>query len=67
MWKDLSPVASECLQTRVSFLSLPEQEDLPSDNERDQSCKHPGWGAEQEGDSSVIPKCSCEGGEKRIE
>ena len=47
VWKDLSPVASECLQTRVNLLSLSEQEeDLPSDSERDQSCKHPGWDAE---------------------
>ena len=47
MWKDLSPVVSECLQTRINSFALPEQEeDLPSDKERDQSCKHPGWGAE---------------------
>ena len=35
MWKDLSPVASECLQPRVSLLSLPGQGNIPRDSERD--------------------------------
>ena len=64
-WKDLSPFASECLESRVSLLPLPEQgKDLPRDGERDQSRKHPGWSTEQEGNSWVIAKCSSEGGEE---
>ena len=64
-WKDLSPFASECLQSHVNLLPLLEQgKDLPRDWERDQSCKHPGWSAEQECNSRVIAKCSSEGGEE---
>ena len=34
-WKDLSPVVSECLQSHVNLLSIPEQEwDVPRDSER---------------------------------
>ena len=64
-WRDLSPFASECLWPHVSLLPLPEQgKDIPRNNERDQSCKHPGWSAEQEGNSWVITKRSSEGGEE---
>ena len=63
--KDLSPVMSECLYSHEDSLSLQEQgEDVPGDGERDQSCKYPGGSAEQEGHSSVIPKCGGEGGEE---
>ena len=68
MWKDLSPVASECLGSHVNLLSFPEQEeDIPRDSERDKSCEYPGWSAEQEGHSPIIPKCSGEGREERVE
>ena len=67
-WRDLSPVASECLKPHLNLLPLPEQaEDEPRDSERNQSCKYPGWSTEQEGHSPVIPKCSGEGGEEGVE
>ena len=67
MWKDLSPVASECLWFHVSLLFLQEQrEDLPRDSERNQSREHPGRGTEQEGHSWVIPECGGEGGEEHV-
>lgn len=65
MWNDLSPVASECLWFRVNLLSLEMRENTPSDSECDQSCEYPRWGAEQQGHSSVIPKCCGESGEER--
>ena len=67
MWNDLSPVASECLWSRVSLLSLPRPGgNLPGDSECNQSCEYPRWGAEQQSHSSVIPKCGGEGGEDRV-
>ena len=66
MWKDLSPVASECLQSRISLLSLPGQgEHLPSDSNHNQSCEYPRWSAEQQSHGWVISECSGEGGEER--
>ena len=65
MWKDLSPVVSECL-SYVRFLSLAERGDLPRDGECDQSGKHPRRSTEQEGYGSVIPECSGKGGEERV-
>lgn len=68
MWKDLSPVASECLQSHVILLSPSGQrEGPPRNSERNQSCKHPWWGAEQKGYSSVVPKRGGEGWEERVE
>ena len=67
MWKDLSPVASECLQSRINLLSLPGQgESQPSDSKYNQSCEYPRWSAEQQSHSSVISECSGEGGEERV-
>ena len=49
----------------MNFLPLLEQwKDIPCENERSQSYEHPGWGAEQEGNSWVISKRSSEGGEE---
>ena len=65
MWKDLSPVASECLQSRISLLSLTGQgENLPSDSNHNQSCEYPRWSAEQQSHSLVISECGGEGGEE---
>ena len=68
MWNDLSPVASECLHSRINLrFRLEWAKNPPRNNERNQSCKYPRWCAEQKGNSPVIPKGSSERGEERVE